>query len=584
MSALGKSFSAGYACLAAWADLLDRINVFPVADGDTGTNLRISLAPLRNPDEDVETTGNRIARCATGNSGNIAAAFFREFYQAESFTDLAEKAALGRKKAWLAIASPCAGTMLSVFDSLAAILATHADLKTIYQPLRLALQTSVFETTQLLPDLKKADVVDSGALAMYVFFDGFFRHITQQEDTTESIMDIFTGKLAISSAFRQEISNSYCVDVIIQLDAKQTLDGESEEGQATVRSNLAELGESLVVVQDESFLKIHIHTPDPDQLRGRLDSFGDIVQWTDTAIDQRSVNSPTESEKKPILHIVTDAAGSMTREMAQRLGITLLDSYIIVGNDSRPESLYNSEQIYSLMLKGKKITTAQASTFERHQHYQSICRQYGPSLYLCVGAAFTGNYDAVMAWKKDNALGKLLTVINTGAASGRLALIALLTSRYVNDCDSAAEIIAFAEKLVAECVEYVFINELKYLVAGGRVSRASGFFGDLLHMKPVISPTIDGVKKVGIAHSTKGQVAFALEKLAVQCDPSAAPTILLQYSDNEEWVTKTVQPQIRDHWSAAEILLTPLSLTSGVHMGPGTWSIAFASPSRPATD
>jgi len=583
MSVLGNSFSAAYACLSAWADLLDRINVFPVADGDTGTNLRISLAPFRNPSDNTGTTRNLLARCATGNSGNIAAAFFREFCQAEDFAGLAEKAALGREKAWQAIARPCAGTMLSVFDSLTAVLEAYADLNTLYPPLCLALQKSVFDTTQLLSDLQKAGVVDSGALAMYVFFDGFFRHLSQQDCATGSIFDIFAGRLAISSSFRQKATDCYCVDVVIQLDEKQAPDEHLTENQATVRDNLAKLGESLVVVQDDSFLKIHIHTPDPGQLRGQLGSFGNIVQWTDAAIDQGSFSPSPKTGKKPTLHIVTDAAGSLTRAMAQDLGITLLDSYIIVGDDIRPESLYTSEHIYPLMHKGKKITTAQASNFERHQHYQSICQQFGPSLYLCVGAAFTGNYDAAMTWKKNSDLGSLLTVINTGAASGRLALIALLTARYAKNCDAPNKVIAAAQVLSMECAEYVFIHELKYLVAGGRVSKASGFFGDLLNMKPVISPTIDGVKKFGVVHSSKGQLAFALEKLKERYNQSATPTILLQYSDNEPWVTTTVQQQVGSLLPQAEILLTPLSLTSGVHMGPGTWSIAFGCLPVPAT-
>ncbi|MFH0785673.1 MAG: DegV family protein [Pseudomonadota bacterium] len=583
MSALSDSFFTAYACLAAWADLFDRINVFPVADGDTGTNLRISLAPFRNPIDDIETTRNLLARSATGNSGNIAAAFFREFCRAESFADLAEKAELGRNKAWQAVASPCPGTMLTVFDSLAVTLQSHDGFVGIYSPLSLALQKSVFDTTLLLPDLKKAGVVDSGALAMYVFFDGFFRHITQQGDTTSSIMDIFAGRLAISSSFHQEVCNSHCVDVVIQLSESQAPDGKPKESQATVRDNLAKLGESLVVVQDQSFLKIHIHTPNPDQLRGQLGSYGDIIQWTDAAIDQGSVKPAPKSKKRSILHIVTDAAGSLTREMAQHQGITLLDSYIIVGDDSRPESLYTPEQIYPLMRTGIKITTAQASTFERHQHYQSICQQFGPSLYLSVGAAFTGNYDTAMAWQKNDTLGEMLTVINTGAASGRLGLIALLTARYAHIFDSPQEIIALANNLAVECNELVFINELKYLVAGGRVSKAGGFFGDLLSMKPVISPTIDGVKKIGVVRSSKGQLTFALEKLKELYSSSATPTILLQYSDNKPWVAEVVQQDVRSLLPQAEILLAPLSLTSGVHMGPGTWSMAFVSPSIAAT-
>ena len=567
MNSLGGGFAAGYACLSAWSDLLDRINVYPVADGDTGTNLRISLAPFRDFQESSRTSHELLARCATGNSGNIAAAFFREFCQAQSFAELAEKAASGREKAWQAIATPCAGTMLSVFDSLALVLAAHSQLEKMYVPLGLELQQAVDATSQLLPDLKKAGVVDSGALAMYIFFDGFFCHLTGQKDNSRSILDLFAGKLAINSSYRPTLTDCYCVDVVMRV----------ADRHAAARKGIAALGESVVVVEDDSILKVHIHSPDPEGLRDRLGSFGDIVHWSAAAIDQGSVEQPGKSTEKSILHIVTDGAGSITREMAATYGITLLDSYIIIGEHSRPESLYHPDEIYPLMRAGQKITTAQASTYERHQHYRSICQQFGRSLYLCVGSAFTGNYSAAMAWKKDNDPDDLLTVVDTGAASGRLALIALLTARQAKNVGSEEDVIDFAHKIMTTCSEYVFIDELKYLVAGGRVSRASGFFGDLLSMKPVISPTIDGVRKLAVVHSRKGQLAFAMARLSGCFDPSAVPTIMLQYSDNEQWVADTVAKRVRALLPEAEILLTPLSLTSGVHMGPGSWSLAFNS-------
>ena len=576
MNDILHSFAIGYDCLSASADLLDRINVFPVADGDTGTNLRISLAPFRSPGQDSGTMRLLLARCATGNSGNIAAAFFREFCRAQSMADLPEAAALGKKKAWQAIARPCAGTMLTVFDSLVSTLASHETLSTVYSPLSLELQKAVGETTRRLPILSEAGVVDSGALAMYVFFDGFFRNLTQPRNSAVSIFDLFAGKLAISHTFQPETSSSYCVDAVIQLpEGQAAAPGEPDE-RAKMIDDLAGLGESVVVVENDSSLKIHIHTPDPDRLRGQLDLFGNVVRWSDEAMN-RTVRPLSAAAAKSPLHIVTDAAGSITREMARLSGLTLLDSYIIAGDESRPESLCNSEDIYRMMREGGKVTTAQASTFERYQHYQNISRQFGPSLYLCVGAAFTGNYDTALSWKMEHDIDDRFTVLDSGAASGKLALIALLTGRYAENADGGADIIAFAEKVIEECEEYVFIHELKYLVAGGRVSKAGGFFGDLLHMKPVITPTRNGVQKVGVVHSTRQQLAFALEKLKKQYDPSATPTVMLQYSDNQDWVAEVARQQVRSLLPEAEILLTPLSLTSGIHMGPGTWSMAFAS-------
>jgi DegV family protein with EDD domain len=256
------------------------------------------------------------------------------------------------------------------------------------------------------------------------------------------------------------------------------------------------------------------------------------------------------------------------------------------------------------MRKGERVSTAQASIFERQQHYASVCQQFGQTLYLCVGSAFTGNYDCAGRWKEDhsravpgpcdtgpdkrsgaktpapacaNDPGKLLEIIDTGAASGRLGLVALLAARFAEQADTADEVIAFAHKVMADCEEYVFIDELRYLAAGGRVSWAQGFFGDLLQIKPVISPAADGVRKAGVVHSQNGQIAFALEKLGQRTIDHAAPkVILLQYTDNEDWLREAVLPSVRKLAPEAEILLSPLSLTSGVHMGPGTWAIALS--------
>ena len=561
-----SAFASGYENLSAWADLLDRINVFPVADGDTGANLRISLAPLRDCEADRTQTLDLLARCAIGNSGNIAAAFFQEFFQSDKFDDLAGNAERGREKAWAALARPQAGTMLNIFDCLVTTLSNRTtDPILLYPLLCKELQEAVLSTSQMLPDLRQAGVVDAGALGMYIFLEGFFRQLAGQPAALPSIPKIFTGKLTINADFQTSPTDSFCVSALIHT-------GDTQPGADKIP---AEWGDSVVVLPAESGIKVHIHTADRQQLRTRLSSLGKIVDWSDETMNQDDLTRFNGPEKRQIVHIMTDGAGSITKELARRHGITLLDSYILAQEQSRPESLHSPAAIYALMRQGVKVTTAQASIFERHQHYQSACQQFGQTLYLCVGSAFTGNADIARRWKESNDPGNLLEIVDTGAASGRLGLIALLAARYAEHATCAEDVIAFAYQTMTDCEEYVFINQLQYLVAGGRISRAGGFFADLLHMKPVISPVNNEVRKAGVVHSRKGQLSFALEKLR-KGSSVAAPVIMLQYSDNEEWLTKTVEPQVRKLLPGAEILLVPLSLTSGVHMGPGTWAIAWA--------
>ena len=565
MSELDEGFIAGYACLSARADLLDRINVFPVADSDTGANLRISLGPLRSCSGRRSLVAGQLYHTATGNSGNIAVSFFGEFLQAGHIDELRDFASKGREKAWRAVAEPEEGTMLSVFDTLAATLACLPPTAKSCQEILAALREVVQATASALPDLRSAGVVDAGALGMYVFFDGFFRALTGYAENNRPLADLFPGRLTIAAGFRPRETDFYCVDALIR----------PADGLIFNTETAAALGESVVVIPDQEQVKVHIHTSDPLELREKMTGFGEIIAWSDESLHHDG--AMREGDGSPAcIHIMTDAAGSLSREMARQQGITLLDSYIVSGDTAGPESLCSPEAIYARMRAGERVTTAQASLFERQQLYRSVCEQYGRTLYLCVGSAFTGNHATAIVWKEEHDADDLLTVIDTGAASGRLGVIALLVARYARTVEDAGRVLSQARFLVENAREYVFIDVLRYLVAGGRVSRAGGFFGDLLHMKPVISPTQEGVKKVGLVRNRDAQISFASDKVRLEAADWKNVLVLLQYSDNREWVEGVVQARIRTCLPRAEIVVGPLSLTSGVHMGPGTWSIAFA--------
>ena len=567
MTILAESFSAGYASLSAWSDLLDRINVFPVADADTGANLRISLGPLRACDQDPERTAERMIRSATGNSGNIAAAFFAALLGAEDADELAQRADEGCRRARQAVADPKDGTMLTVFATLSEVLARCSPLDAACcETILTALRQTVLATAQTQADCRSAGVVDAGALGMYLFFDGFFRTLTRMEGNSPSLFALFPGRLSLNADYRPPAIEAYCVDFLLAPAHGNPLDFKA----------LAELGESLVVVPDQALLKIHVHTPDPQTLRARLADLGEVAGWSAEPLDAGDEGRAPSPVAASCLHIMTDAAGSLPRELAHRYGISLLDSYIVHGDTARPESLCDQETFYVLMRQGHRLTTAQSSLAERHQRYRSVCEEFGRTLYLCVGSAFTGNHDVALAWQRQQGSESPLEVIDTGAASGRLGLIALLTGRLALRTSDARAVRTTALRLVETCREYVFIDTLRYLVAGGRVSRASGLFGDLLHLKPVISPTPAGVRRMGLVRSCTAQLVFALDKATAEIDNPARAVLLLQYSDNEPWVREVAQPQLQRLLPAAEILTVPLSLTSGVHMGPGTWSLAFA--------
>ncbi len=561
----GNAFIFGYERVAAWSDLLDQINVFPVPDADTGRNLKISLAALRHMSDRPALVRQQILRTATGNAGNIAAAFIHELLKIEGPAALTDAIHNGALLAHRAVADPRPGTMLTLFEVLAQAVPAFPipfsdwDLGSIVG----LLEKCVSDTSETLPELRQAGVVDSGALGMFIFLEAFLDSLSGRANHSRPITDRFEGRLKISNAWHpQALHKQYCVSAVIQPE------GHSDEG----RRRLASLGNSLVVSETEDLLKMHLHTDDCEALRSGLREIGRVLDWTEEKIAPG--RSPADQAAQPV-HIMTDAAGSVTLEDARALGMTLLDSYLVVDDRSYPETLYPPAALYTAMVGGQKVSTAQASAFQRHQSYLSAVSRFQRVLYLCVGSAYTGNFETARSWQATHDPAGRLTIIDTGAASGRLGIVALSTAGYARHSKDPEAVVHFAQQAVAQSEELVFLDQLKYLAAGGRISKTSGFFGDLLHMKPIITPTAYGAVKVGVVHTREGQLAFALARLKSRFNRSESPLILLQYSDNQVWVETQAAREIRSLLPTAGILFRPLSLTSGAHMGPGAWAIAF---------
>ncbi len=563
---LKKSFIAGVERVAAWADLLDAINVYPVADGDTGRNLSISLSPLRFAGDEKDKVIRHLLMAARGNSGNIASQFFSAFCAVDSLHHLQVVVQEGNARAWKAVSDPRSGTMLSVFDALEEILSLQdftPDQKNADQILS-RLERAVHETRELLPKLKQAGVVDSGALGMYIFFEGFFYTLAGHTNSYRPVTDIFKDHLVLSSAFKETSESGYCVDFVLKADALSDDLVKIAGGQ-----------ESAIIIHEGDLYKIHLHTDDKDKIKAQMSALGSVMTWEDDNLSvqiKEFMNAPVNTK----LHIMTDAAGSLTREDAKKYGFTLLNSYLNVGEKSLPETYFHPDEIYSAMSAGVKVSTSQSSVFERHQFYSSVLARFEKVLYLCVGSVYTGNYSVALEWKKEHDPENRLLVVDTGAASGRLGTIVLATQRYLMQTNDMEKTYAFAERAVETCEEYVFLEKLQYLAAGGRLSKTSAFFGDMLQMKPVISPQPEGAKKVGVVRNRKDQIKMALEKMSATLNKNPHALIMLEYSDNVAQVSE-FQKQVKELYPQADIILQPLSLTSGAHMGPGTWGVAFLS-------
>jgi DegV family protein with EDD domain len=347
-----------------------------------------------------------------------------------------------------------------------------------------------------------------------------------------------------------------------------------EHEEQEVVKHVMDVGESVVAMPDGECLKVHLHATDRERARQDLTAVGAILSWAEDDLAEQTFRF-SEPRRNQAIHIMTDAAGSITRDLAQRLGITLLNSYIAVGNRFLPETYVDPSQLFAAMKAGAKVSTSQASAVERHECYNNVMKFYDRVLYLCVGSFYTGNYDVAIQWKAENDPEDRMTVIDTGVASGKLGLVARAAAELSLAANDPFEVIAFVRGAIQNVQEYIFLDTLQFLAAGGRMSKTGAFFGDVLRIKPIVSPFPDGARKIGVVRSTRDQVKFAFRHLEQNISKDHKATLLLEYTDNKRWLEGEIKPEIERRFPLVKVILQSLSLTSAAHMGPGSWGVAF---------
>ncbi len=274
----GPAFKHLSAASLAWLEqnyeAVNQLNVFPVPDGDTGTNMLLTMRAAyheiaANESREVGVITDKLAYGAImgsrGNSGTILSQLFRGFAQAlagKRQFDAALLAASAReavKMAYKAVQSPVEGTILTVAretaEAIEAAVEETNDLRLILQRAVDRARLSVARTPDLLPILKKAGVVDAGGQGLMLIFEGMLRYTQGEEMTTPSIEQT-EHSAALQDVLRSPDVRGYGYDVQYVLHGKN-LDLDA------VRAAIGSMGDSMVVVGDPSMIKVHIHVHDP---------------------------------------------------------------------------------------------------------------------------------------------------------------------------------------------------------------------------------------------------------------------------------------------------------------------------------
>ncbi len=495
-------FIAGSHQLLQNQEELNRINVFPVRDKDTGTNLASTIrAVIDNikPDKSYKNTMGQIAEAALigarGNSGVIFAQFLyglsseTKNKQVISFHEFAESVKASIPYIYDAIANPLEGTMLSVIQDWADFLISkketlHDFQKVIVESIEV-LEASLAETTSKLKELKKYGFVDAGAKGFVLFIKGFVEFIEHR-----NIRSLAPGRMEQTALHHSgEIVGDnpeyrYCTEAIIKNLHKDT---------ASFKQFLGQYGDSIVVAGSEETCRIHMHTNHPADLFYRLKDVGTITyQKVDDMVRQQEI----AGNKKWNIALVSDSTCDLTQELIDFYQINIVPVHLSFGeNNFLDKVTIQPDQFYDLLESSPEFPqTSQINEQTFTNLYSHLATHYDAIIALHLTSQFSGTYaNSLKAAKRiEKEFNKPVYVLDSKNLSGALGLLVLRAAHSIETGNSPESIVKQLNKDIANAKIFVSVQDLKYMIKGGRVSKPAGFFANLFGVNPVISMDEEG--------------------------------------------------------------------------------------------
>ena len=372
-SANGQDLREMLAAATSWLEKsaadIDALNVFPVPDGDTGTNMLLTMRSAieeayRAPDQSAAAVAQAIAKGALmgarGNSGVILSQIWRGLAQGlaekDSFTgsDLAGALQQSSTMAYKGLSNPVEGTILTVVREAASVAQAQAssgsdDLQSVLEAAVDAASESVANTPNLLPVLKEAGVVDAGGQGLYTILEGALRYLRGEGEQMQFrkpqiiVSDIPATRLPQMVAV-DEVPYGYCTNVLLK---GQGLDPDK------LRLKLKRKGQSLVVAGDESIIRIHIHTYEPGKILNYIGSLGTMHEISIRNMDEQHQDFlEMQREKAPAVDIaiVAVVSGDGLTEVFKSLG-----AVVVLGGQTMNPSTKDLLQAVELVVSDKVV-------------------------------------------------------------------------------------------------------------------------------------------------------------------------------------------------------------------------------------
>jgi DegV family protein with EDD domain len=579
---LRRSLLAAADWVAAGRDELNRINVFPVPDGDTGTNMGLTLRAVAHALRELgdatlprvtEAMAQASVRGARGNSGLMLSQFLLGLREGlgqrlqATTADLARAIRAGFNRIHGSLDQPVEGTILTVAREAAdeaERAAGERDVRVFVRRLVERTEAALARTPDLLETLRKAGVVDAGAKGFVRFLEGVKRLIEEGTLAQGAVDRLDLPDAAARTEVASENDYRFCTEVLVR--------GGTLPPVPEVREALRRLGGSIVVLESGDLLKAHVHTDTPDAVFALAAGWGTVEQTK--AEDMRAQHRALQSRRA--LAFVTDTACDLPDSLVFEHGVGLVPTQLIIGDHTYRDRLeMTPAEFFTRLKSGEDASTSQPTPEAFREAFADGLRAADRVVAVLLSKALSGTYASAERAAKGLDAGRI-TLVNSRGASLTEGLLVVRGLELATAGWEAADIARELDRVRDQSGGFFTVDNLARLIRSGRVGRLRGWLGTKLNVKPIMALTRAGTAEpVDRARGRAAARARILARLDAALTPRPRDLRLgIAHGDIPDFAL-ALRDELQARYRPKQILVSPITPVIAAHAGIGAWGLFY---------
>jgi DegV family protein with EDD domain len=586
---LARSVFAAADWVAAGREEINRINVFPVPDGDTGTNFTLTLRSVADAlralgDAPLSETARTMARAAIlgarGNSGMMLAHFLLGFTEAlgdrttATAPDIARAIRQGADRLYESLDDPREGTILTVArDAAIAAEPVARESRDICEFMKRLLEegeAALARTPELLAVLKEAGVVDAGGKGFVRMLEGVVRYIHGDPILPGAVVDESAGPplfVAAGVDVAAERDFQYCTEVLVR--------GEGLPPANEVRAAMHAFGGSTVVALMGDILKIHVHTDTPEAVFSYASRLGRVDSTK--AEDMRVQHRRLAHTSRRAVTIVTDSSADLPDSVLDRYGIALVPLQVMFGSSTFRDRVELKPEEFYRRLRGtvELPTTSQPAPAAFIQAFRDARQEADEVVAVLLGSNLSGTFASAQAAIRAGGV-QGVHLVDTRLASLGVGLLALRGAELAEMGWSGERIAAELTRLRSRSGMLLTVDRYDNLLRSGRISRGKAWLAGMLDVKPILSFDSDG--RVVPVERVRGRENLEVRALAL-LDERLTPRprklrFGVAHADAPD-AAERIRAALVEKYQPQDCFVTLATGVLGTHVGPGAWGIFY---------